>query len=113
MTNTTSPLRSPSPGGSVAVEGPRSAAPRRDPEAVFDTRPASARSWLPRSARSDSRGSGVSATNKLKYVATDAVGGPAYVVASVVGAVGLAVGGSIVLVAALLKERRYQAHLER
>jgi hypothetical protein len=42
----------------------------------------------------------VSATDKLQYVATDVVGGPAYVVASVVGAVGLAVGGSIVLVAA-------------
>jgi hypothetical protein len=48
----------------------------------------------------------------LREAATDAVG-PACVVASVVGAIGLAVGGSIALVADVLKQRRYQAHPER
>jgi hypothetical protein len=111
VTNTTSPLPPPSTGGSGTVETSPSPAVLRTVEAVSGTRHARTRSRPQRNIRVDWRGSGMSATDKLKKAATDAVG-PAYVVASVVGAIALAVGGSIAVVADLLKERRYQAHPE-
>jgi hypothetical protein len=66
------------------------------------------RSWSPYDAPVH-QSSASTRTDKLAYAATLAVIQPAYVVASVVGACGLAIGTPIVLAWEQLQERRYRA----
>jgi hypothetical protein len=67
-----------------------------------------ARSWSPYDAPVH-QGSASTRKDKLAYAATLAVSQPAYVVASVIGACGLAIGTPIVLAWEQHRDRRYRA----
>jgi len=80
----------------VVVDAPT---PRRSPVGP--------RSWSPYDAPVH-RGSAATRTDRLAYAAILAVSQPAYVLASVVGACGLAIGAPIVLAWGQRQERRYR-----
>ena len=67
----------------------------------------------PHYAPVDWRRSSLSAKDKVVDACTAAVGGPALIIGSVVGACGLAVGGAIVLASQRRNERRYRAQPQR
>jgi hypothetical protein len=75
-------------------------------------REAPARSWSPYDAPVY-QGSASTLTDKLVHAATLVVSYPASVIASVVGACGLAIGTPIVLASEQRQERRHRAQLGR